>query len=655
MFSGKLDGLETAEPRQEMGCGDAPDRLSRILVRWVLTPLAGLWCGFLVVTWLPTYLTWPWYTDSEHFALLARLWDSGGLPYRDMFSTQFPGEIYLHWLLGKLLGWGNTVAYYAVDAALVIAFGALLVLWGRRRVGSALPGWIGFSTFLLYYVSQNYTVAGQRDWHAAFLVLFCLLLPGIGAAPAFRVFSAVAFGLALVVRPQVVLLSPAVVLALDASTRAPEEPWRKTFAALFCWVVVVVVVAGLGFLPLLASGIVGDFLACSRALVQPPYSRIGPSEFLIRLSPQKHPLVLVAVGALIGLLWDRTGGSNWRMGCTVLAAIVGVVFYPVISPNRHPYHVIPQVAVAALGVTYLVIQVLPRGHQPTRLIVAALVLSFLFFGASAKPLSFKALRPGTETYGLSTAWRLLRTSEMPTLPPVGYYSIYPWADHRASMEYLRRNTATGTPVANLLIYHTSAVTSEIPRRSPLPVDSNCLSLYQIPALARRNVEALKAAPDSCVVLWDPSSLEARVAEFSELIETVRRFYQFEARFGAFEVWRRRPGTTESVFVPRPQISAPRPSASAPNALPHGFASWGNSSTEGPSYRKLMQVLSHDEPDRIRLAPYYPVNPRTAPSLRKFTMYPVARSPSKIDTERPTNSTTTQGNDATLSAETIWLL
>ena len=382
MFSGKLDGLETAEPRQEMGCGDAPDRLSRILVRWVLTPLAGLWCGFLLVTWLPTYLTWPWYTDSEHFAMLARLWDSGGLPYRDMFSTQFPGEIYLHWLLGKLLGWGNTVAYYAVDAALVIAFGALLVLWGRRRVGSALPGWIGFSTFLLYYVSQNYTVAGQRDWHAAFLVLFCLLLPGIGSAPAFRVFSAVAFGLAVVVRPQVILLLPAVVLALDASTRAPGEPWRKTFSALFWWVVVVGVVAGLGFLPLVASGIGGDFLACLKALVQPPYNKVGPSELLIRLSPQKHPLVLVAVAALVGLLWDQTGGSDRRMGYTVLAAIVGVLFYPVISPFRHLYHVIPQVAVAALGVTYLVIQVLPRGHQPTRLIVAALVLSFLFFGAS---------------------------------------------------------------------------------------------------------------------------------------------------------------------------------------------------------------------------------------------------------------------------------
>ena len=494
LFSGKLDGFETAELRQEMGSVDAPDRLSRILVRWVLTPLVGLWCGFLVMTWLPIYLTWPWYTDSEHFALLARLWESGKLPYRDMFSTQFPGEIYLYWLLGKLFGWGNTVAYYAVDAGMAIAFGALLLLWGWRRVESALPGWIGFSTFLLYYVSQNNLIAGQREWHAAFLMLCSLLLPGIGSASACRVFSAVAFGLAVVVRPQVILLSPAVLLALDASTRAPEEPWRTTFSALFWWVVVVVAVVGLGFLPLLASGIVGDFLACSRALVQPPYSRIGPIEFLIRLSPQKHPLVLVAVGALIGLLWDRPCASNRRMGYTVLAALVGVLFYPVISPIRFPYHVIPQVAVAALGVTYLVIQILPGRQQPTRLIVAALFLSFLFFGASARPLSFKALRPGTETYGLSTAWRLLRTSGMPTLPPVGYYSIYPWADHRALMEYLRRNTATGTPVANLLIYHTSAVTSEIPRPSPLPVDSNCLNLYQIPALARRDVEALKAAP-----------------------------------------------------------------------------------------------------------------------------------------------------------------
>ena len=77
----------------------------------------------------------------------------------------------------------------------------------------------------------------------------------------------------------------------------------------------------------------------------------------------------------------------------------------------------------------------------------------------------------------------------------------------------------------------------------MPVDSNCLNLYHIPDLARRDDEALQAAPDSSVVVWDPSTFEARQAEFSRLIETIRRFYQFEARFGAIEVWRRKAGTT----------------------------------------------------------------------------------------------------------------
>src|SRR5208337_1063386 len=99
----------------------------------------------------------------------------------------------------------------------------------------------------------------------------------------------------------------------------------------------------------------------------------------------------------------------------------------------------------------------------------------------------------------------------------------------------------------------------------------------------------------------------------------------------------------------------KPSASAPNASPRGFASWGNNSTEGPSYWKLVQVLSPDESDRIRVAPYYSFKPRMIPSRCKFIMCPIATNPSKMETARPINSTTSQGNDATLPAETIWLL
>jgi len=536
----------TDDTGPQIGSADPPDDwLPGFLLRWVLTPMVALWCAFLILTWLPSYLTWPWQNDSEHFAMLAQLWDSGRLPYRDMFSTQFPGEIYIHYLLGKAFGWGNTVAYYAFDAALVIAFGILLVAWGRRRIGALLPGLIGCSTFLLYYVSQNTLVAGERDWHAAFLAMCSLLLLGLGSGRTLRTVSAVAFGLALVVRPQVFLLLPALLLALHGSAQGGGESWKQTLMALVGWGFVAGVVTALGFVPLVWAGILGDFLGCLKALVQPPYNTTGPAQILVRLSPQKHPAVLLAVTALIVLLWDGTAGSNRRNAWVVLAALVGVLFYAAISPIRNAYHAIPQVAVAALGVTCLVTQIVRFGGQQTRLTVAAVALTFLFFGASAKPLSFKALRPGTETYGLTTALRVLRTGEVPPSTPLGYFSTYPWTDHCALMDYLRRHTTSDTWVANLLVEHTSAVTSEIPRLTPLPVDSNCLGMYRIPSLVARDTTALENSTDPCVVLWDPTSLTARSSEFSQLIETVRRLFRFEARFGSIEVWRRKPGSDHS--------------------------------------------------------------------------------------------------------------
>ena len=103
------------------------------LIRRVLTALVALWCAFLLATWVPTYLTWPWSNDYDHFAMMAQLWDAGGKPYRDIFSFQFPGELYLFWGLGKAFGLGQ--------------HGRLLCL--RRRAGRRLrrrcwsPGGVG--------------------------------------------------------------------------------------------------------------------------------------------------------------------------------------------------------------------------------------------------------------------------------------------------------------------------------------------------------------------------------------------------------------------------------------------------------------------------------------------------------------------------------
>ena len=54
----------------------------------------------VLILWLPEYLSWPWWTDHDVFATMARGWDAGLLPYRDLKGTNFPGTMYLFWLLG---------------------------------------------------------------------------------------------------------------------------------------------------------------------------------------------------------------------------------------------------------------------------------------------------------------------------------------------------------------------------------------------------------------------------------------------------------------------------------------------------------------------------------------------------------------------------
>jgi len=135
------------------GLAAVQGRVASWLLDWPLTAFLSLVCPFMLATWIPHYVTWPWYCDHDHFAELAQLWDSGtARPYRDVFSFQFPGEIYVFWALGRVFGWGNSIAFYAFDAILVIGFGVILSLWSRRLFGRIAPGLIGYSLFLYYYL-----------------------------------------------------------------------------------------------------------------------------------------------------------------------------------------------------------------------------------------------------------------------------------------------------------------------------------------------------------------------------------------------------------------------------------------------------------------------------------------------------------------------
>ena len=151
------------------------DRLAGWALKGPLTAAIVAACVAQWITWAPQYLTWPWFADHDVFATLARSWDAGLRPYRDLRCNNFPGTIYIHWALGRAFGWGTTVPFFAFDAAILLPFGALVLAWSRRRFESVLPGAIGLAAALSYYLGLDYSQVAQRDWHAALLAASALL------------------------------------------------------------------------------------------------------------------------------------------------------------------------------------------------------------------------------------------------------------------------------------------------------------------------------------------------------------------------------------------------------------------------------------------------------------------------------------------------
>ena len=288
-------------------------------------------------------MTWPWYCDHDHFAELAQLWDSGSArPYRDVFSFQFPGEIYIFWALGKLFGWGNSVAFYAFDAILVVLFGVVLGLWSRRLFGRVSAGLIGYSAFLYHYLGLDYRLAAQRDWHAAFLALLGLLLPDLLAGRRGRIGSGVAFGLSLVFRPQMLLFLPALLLALDRSASSSKESARSRLVGLTEWS---------------ASGTCssGDGLSPSgRQRLDPRFPEQPESSEFPQLSLEQRlrvgqPAVrncrvsaFVLAPLLVVLILPSGRYDLIRRAGEIARRALGIAVYKLVSPVYHPYHEVPR-------------------------------------------------------------------------------------------------------------------------------------------------------------------------------------------------------------------------------------------------------------------------------------------------------------------------
>ncbi len=499
------------------------DHTTGAVATWLLQRGLPLGLAVLILaqlaSWVPQYLTWPYYADHDVFASAARDWDAGRLPYRDSFCNNLPGTIYVFYLLGKAFGWGKTASFFAFDAALVAGFMALIVVWGHRCLRAWLPGLIGACVFLAYYLDLTYALTAQRDWHACALALGGLMTLQAWPGRSGRYASAVMMGTALLFRPQAIVFLPAYLLGTTA-----VAGWGLAFAA--------TVLAGLS--PLIFQGLLDDMIANVRlAAPGSTYYRTSLTSFVSELVKQLNPLRMVIVPLLVGLLGWKDEARR-RVVRPWLLATVGALVYKPMSPFPHVY--LDHVLNVTLAIDTALLAWIALGLDLSRGTRLALVLLTLAPTAVIKP---RFCNPGGSLHSLAT----LGHGGEPEAEPNGYRptpglpaaAYYRWSDYRSTLQWVRENTRPTTRVANML-REVPALTGPTGRLSVFPAESVAWL-----KMVRREDEARFAAElektQDAVVVWIPDEVGLSKGFQTPLLDAIaRRRFRLAERFGAIEVW-----------------------------------------------------------------------------------------------------------------------
>jgi hypothetical protein len=532
-------------PAPEAQTSEIPsDRLAEHCLDRLLGPAVVVLGMLQIAAWLPHYLTWPWWSDHDVFATMALGWDRGLLPYRDLVSNNFPGTIYLFWLAGRVAGWGRTWAFYALDAGLVLTLGLAMLAWGRARFGRLLPGAVGFAAFLGYYLGLDYTQAAQRDFQGPALAALALVLADVRVGWRSRLASAALAAAGFAIRPQTVLLWPAIALAVVSvpGSRLGIVSWPRRLGDLAVLGAALGGFIVLAFAPLIAAGVMPDFLrGLGSASIGGDYYRVTPGSFLAEMARQanlRDGLTLAGTFLLMG-----ASPAGFRRSCRVwLVALGGVLLYRPLSPCPHAYLDHPRMLVSAFNLAVLAALVReagPIGTPASFRLVA--ILALLGLGGSLRPTFVNPVMA-------SKAPAALRSGSEPEIAPPGYRenrevmlaAAYPWSDYRETLAYLREQTDAGTRVANAL-EGVPALTAPSARLPVFPAESIAW-LKVRPDDEGEFARRLESEPDS-VVVWAPSEIGHnhrynRDFDLPLLEPTIRRLYEPAARFGAIEVWRR---------------------------------------------------------------------------------------------------------------------
>jgi hypothetical protein len=378
---------------------------------------------------------------------------------------------------------------------------------------------------LTQHANHSYAFAAQRDWQATALALLSLVI--VRDSRLGQIVSGILLALAFGLRPQVVVLLPAVLWAL---------PQRRLW--LIAW--------GLGvlvqFLPLVLYGIFDDLINSLRnirnsGIYATPRDRLGDITQDLA-SWRSVVLGLMVVAWVVQWRSDRTIRSpQSRLLLVWLVAIAGVWLYKPMSPYPHKYLEQPLIlalSVATVPIIATVYRLLPLRGQSLGCTVVVLMVLALLAEPKARFCQPKEIR---------WLWRQVRGLPPNSLSPSGYVgepymtiaAVYPWDDYRRTIAYLKA-LPPGVQVANLMAGPV-AINGDSGRRTPLPAES----IMWILVVGRRDdakfLRAIRETRDT-VVVWQPleSSLTEVLAQFEPIL---REHYQLQAKFGLVEVWGRK--------------------------------------------------------------------------------------------------------------------
>jgi hypothetical protein len=306
----------------------------------------------------------------------------------------------------------------------------------------------------------------------------------------------------------------------------------------------------IAFAPLAIQGLLPDFLRSLGTVgYGGGYNRVGLGSFARETLRQVGSLRIAAVPAIVGLLWPAAKTPTRRLALPWVAAFAGVLLYRPLSPVPHAYLAHPLMVVWAVVAAVLARMVLQddRLVPSLRLVVVLLVLGL---GVTAKP---RFSTPNGCREAIAELWR----GQDPKPSPAGYASNpevrcaarYEWADYRQLLHYLRTDLAPGATVANALKF-VPAVAGPAGRLSAFPAESIAWVTVVRPKDEDRFATALQADPRA-VVVWSPAERDdPSLPRLDRLTDTIDELYEPHRRFGAIEVWTRKPAATLARKSPR---------------------------------------------------------------------------------------------------------